>query len=327
MSKITFLNEPKYSEHETDQVRNAKKKELIPMIEEFVSKHQLFKDKDVSISFSQSGVTSLVSIIESDEEKYVLKTTLTTKPVEGEGMFLKVWEECGVSTPSVIEEGILNKRPYILMNFIDSELLGHAYKFNDLISQKTYVDIGQMFSKMHSKNVKGYGFVRDGNPQYTEFSEWFPNHAAVRLEYIKEHSLLNDTEHGSIEDAIRIIEQYVTADGRSTYCHNDPSAHNIFATKPLTVFDPTPSFDHPYMDVGLAIVLVISEYGSEELVQQFIKGYFDGKEFDQKILHAFVVFNSHRRIPRWHQTNRPLRIERVKEYLKKNKHLLDLLKS
>ena len=58
----------------------------------------------------------------------------------------------------------------------------------------------------------------------------------------------------------------------------------FFATEPLTVFDPTPSFDHPYLDLGMAIVIAVSRYESEEAVSQMIDGYFGGKIYDPQAL-------------------------------------------
>jgi fructosamine-3-kinase len=312
MKKITFLNQPKFSKDETDQPRNKKKVELIPKFEEYISNHKLFKDKEVNVSFAQEGRTSLVAIIETEGKKYVLKASVASNLMEKEGVFLKVWEEDRVSVPHVIEDGILDQGPYTLMGFVDADILSNVYSEEEMISRKIFVELGSVLSKMHTRDVGSHN------------NEEFLNFAATRLAYIKEHSILNDGEHGSITRAIDIIQHYVISDNRSTYCHNDFAPYNAFATNPITIFDPSPGFNHPYIDLGLAIVLMVSMYDSEVIVPQLIEGYFGNKTIDPKVLHAFVVFNSHRRIPRWHMTNRPERIIRMQEYLKKNKNLLDL---
>ena len=319
MEKIIFLDKPIFSEDEVDQARNEKKKELIPKIEEFVSHHALFKDIEVTISFAKEGKSSLVSIIETEEGKYVLKMTLTDLP-EKEGAFLNVWEEDGVSVPHVIEEGVLGKNLYILMSFVNADTLSNTYSGEEMVSRRLFVELGSALSKMHTRNVRDEDLAHDGHPGRAQF----PKFATSRLAYIKEHSILNDKEHGSIERAIEIIKQYMATDDRRTYCHNDLAPYNAFATDPVTIFDPSPAFNHPYMDLGMTMVLSASMYDSEDIVPQLIEGYFADKTIDPQVIHAFVVFNSHRRIPRWHMTNRLERIFRMQKYLKNNKGLMDL---
>lgn len=324
MKKITFLNQPKFSENKVDQVRNEIKRELVPKVEEYISNHKLFKDKEVNITFAQEGSNSLVAVIETEDKKYVLKISVSKNQSEAEVTFLKVWEQDGVSVPHVIEEGLLNQRSFILMNFVEADILGKAYSPEEMLSRNIFVELGSILSKMHLRSVKGYGFLRDGHPEYRDFSEWSSKLATSRFAYIKEHSILNNEEHGSITKSIDIIERYLVLDDRSTYCHNDFTLFNAFATNPITIFDPSPAFAHPYIDLGLAIVLMVSmyEYDSDEVVRQLIEGYFGNKTIDLQVIHAFVVFNSHTRIPRWHMTNRLERIVRMQKYLNKNKSRL-----
>ncbi len=323
MKNPTFLNKPKLSEHSVDESRNQIKKELVPKISDFISSHKLFKDKEVEITFAQAGQTSLVSIINAEENKYVLKITLLPKPIEGEGAFLKTWEEDGVSVPHIVEEGYVGDRPYTLMKYVDAPILGQTYSLEEMLSRNIFHSLGSLLAKMHTRNVDGYGPVHNGKPDYKTFSEWFPMHISKRLKYTQEHRLLNDSDHGSIDQAIEIIKQQAAHDKRSTYCHNDFSAYNVFATEPLTIFDPTPAFNHPILDLGLAIIIAVSHYNSEEAAEQMIKGYFGEKDFDRSVLHAAIIVSSHGRIPRWHTTNRPERIAVIQEYLKKNRDLLN----
>ncbi len=260
-----------------DEARNTRKKELIPKIEEYISHHSLFKEREVDVSFAQEGRSSLVAIIETGGRKYVLKTSLIADLIESEGTFLNVWEEDGVSVPHVLKEGILDQRPYILMSFVDAEVLSNAYSGEEMISQRIFVELGSILSKMHARNVREHGAAGNDQRVPAEFGVQFPRFAASRLAYLKEHQILSHEEHGSIDLAIDVIQRYVATDDRSTYCHNDFSPHNAFATNPITIFDPSPSFNHPYIDLGLAIVLAVSLYDSEEVVPQLIQGYFGGE--------------------------------------------------
>src|SRR3989344_7939285 len=122
-TNIIFKNEPKLSEHEVDSKFNERRITLIPFVKDFISNHDLFKDKGVSVTFAQKGISSLVCIIESLNEKLVLKIHLSVSHSLGEGQFLKVWEQAGVKVPHVIEDGMLNGHAYTLMQYIDAPML------------------------------------------------------------------------------------------------------------------------------------------------------------------------------------------------------------
>jgi len=72
-TNIIFKNEPKLSEHEVDNKFNERRINLIPHVNDLISSHDLFKDKEVSVTFAQKGISSLVCIIESSNEKVIRK--------------------------------------------------------------------------------------------------------------------------------------------------------------------------------------------------------------------------------------------------------------
>ena len=82
--KIIFLNQPKISPHEADGELNVVRLELIPYIEEFIINNELFENKNVIVSFFHTGVSSLVSILETEDKKYVLKIQLRDTGPRGE---------------------------------------------------------------------------------------------------------------------------------------------------------------------------------------------------------------------------------------------------
>ena len=106
-SGITFLNEPKLSPHDVDQKFNERRISLVHDIKDYISTSTLFKNKQTSITFVEKGVSSLVSIIETDGKKMVLKIPLSLTNSFGEAQFLKVWEQAGVRVPHVIDEGFI----------------------------------------------------------------------------------------------------------------------------------------------------------------------------------------------------------------------------
>ena len=131
-AKIVFLNEPKFSEHEADQDFNERREKLVPLMEEFLVKHPLFVDKNISVTFLHTGVSSLVSIIETAEQKLILKIPLSKLNSRLEGVFLTAWERVGVKVPHVLEEGQIGEHFYVLMEYVDSETVSSKYKGKEM---------------------------------------------------------------------------------------------------------------------------------------------------------------------------------------------------
>jgi Phosphotransferase enzyme family len=152
---VVMRNEPKLSEHEVDRKFNEMRLEFIPYIKQFVSEHELFKNEsEVSIEFSHTGVSSIIAIIETPAAKWVLKIPRSKTFSAGEGQFLKVWEDAGVSVPHVVGTGELHGFPYTLMEFVDATTLGRKYSQEELLSKGVYVDMGQVLRLMINPNLK-----------------------------------------------------------------------------------------------------------------------------------------------------------------------------
>lgn len=137
--KVTFLNKPKLSEHEVDQDFNERRGKLIPLMEEFLIKHPLFVDKDISVTFLHAGVSSLVSVIETSEQKLVLKIPFSRLNSRLEGAFVGM-ENVGVKVPHVLEEGEIGEHFYVLMEYIDSETISSKYTGKESLEKNVYHD-------------------------------------------------------------------------------------------------------------------------------------------------------------------------------------------
>jgi hypothetical protein len=81
------------SPHELDAKNNKGREEIEAGIKDFLENHPRFKDKDVTLEFFHGGITSLACKVETEEEKLVLKFSLSGN--ESEGTFLKEWKEAG----------------------------------------------------------------------------------------------------------------------------------------------------------------------------------------------------------------------------------------
>ncbi len=325
-TKIVFLNEPKFSDHEVDQKFNDRRRKLVSLMKDFIAQHPIFLAKKVDVTFIHAGISSLVSILEASEEKLILKIPLSTLNSRLEGKFLKAWENVGVKVPHVLEEGEIGEQPYLLMEYIDSETLSSKYTDSESVEKNVYYDLGKLLRKMHEVKIEGYSNIvnKKSEPEYFSVAEWLKGdtNMQTQIEYVKEHKLLDSDMHGSIENVFNILISTIGDSKESVYCHNDFGRGNVFATEPFTVFDPWPCFHHPFMDITRSLVHKISEKGIGKAGEQFLNGYFGNKEYDRKLFHAFLVLNIAVKLPYMHKTKRTEKIDGLRKYLEQTKNLL-----
>ncbi|MFA7192470.1 MAG: phosphotransferase [Candidatus Paceibacterota bacterium] len=322
-TEVNFTNQPKYSEHEVDNDFNERREALLPLIKEFISTHPLFLNKKVDVTFMHSGVSCLVCRIDAPENKIILKIPLSIINPRLEGKFLKAWEDVGVKVPHVFEEGPIGNHFYILMEYIDAKTLNEVSTHEELLEKDIYRELGAIMRKMHQVKSYGYGEAvnTEDKPKYKNAEEWLNNDERLKgiLKYTTDHNLLDDEKHGSLEYSINIIKTKTLPKNETVYCHNDFGKNNILATNPPTIFDPWPSFNHPYMDIARMIAVA----GSESVEREFTAGYFDGEFCDRQLLQAFVVLNVAIKIPYAHKQNALGRIEKMHKYLENTKKYLD----
>lgn len=322
MTQITLLNQPKLSEHEVDKKFNERRTQLVPIIQKYISDHVLFKNLDVSVYFIEKGVSSLVTKIETTEKTYILKVPLSLTFANGEGMFLKVWQQGGIKVPRIYEEGLFGDLNYILMEYIDTPTLGDKYGREELIEKKIYTTLGRTLRMMHTPKTEGYGSVVHGKAEYARFSDWLNGpDMKKRVNYIHEHAIISH-EHGSLSSAFELLSAYVESENGSSYCHDDFGTSNIFATDPITVFDPNPRFNNGYLDLGRSIVMLAARNAIAE-IEQLIEGYFENNPFNKKILQASVLINAVMKIPYSHKKGRVEIISNIQTYLMENKSILE----
>lgn len=319
-SNIVFKNEPKLSENEADKKYNERRINLIPYVEKFISSNERFKEKETSVSFAHKGVSSLISIIETQNEKLVLKIHLSILRSMDEGLFLSVWEQAGVGVPHVLEEGMLNGHAYVLMNYIDAPLLGEKYNKKELNDNGLRFEMGSTLRKMHEPKREGYGHLIDGKGEFSNFKDWLiSENIQNRFQYSKEHGLLGE-EHGSLSKACEVLLQYIGNEEKSSYCHFDFGSNNIFATDPITIFDPAPELNNGYLDLGRSVVNSLAHDGV--FPNQLIDGYFSGESYNKKVLQAVILINSYYKFNYWNNTNKLKAIKNVQDYLIRTKDLL-----
>ena len=318
VSRPEFSEEPKLSGVDVDKGNDELRLQLAPKIEELAKTHELFAGKNAKVTFAQHGISSLVAKIETGEDKYVFKTPVSTRPVEGEAMFLKAWEAVGVSVPRIVEEGLIGDRPYLLMDFVDADVLKRAFNNpKEIIEARIYEQMGATLRKMHQVHRDGYGVIRNGQPEYATFGEWLDGKDVSRkTKSVQEMGLLTDDE-GSPAEAIETLRSFAGSNTQGSFCHNDLSLDNIFNTSPLTIFDPSPALNEGYIDIGKSIVINVAGGGGREVADQLIEGYFgkDG-EINEKALRASVILNACFKFERWAKVGKQKQIAIVKDFLK-----------
>ncbi len=326
-SRIRFLNQPKplaerASGYEKDEYE--RKMALIPCVEHFLSSNDSFKGKDVSVTFPHTGVSSLVCILEADGEKTVLKIPVSINLPEGESDCLKSWELVGVSVPHVIQEGMIEGRPYILMSHID------AVRLMDVPAEKAdkeiYMKLGRTLRQMHQSKACGYGRIKNHKAEHVQFRDWLNSEYEQRMiNHVRARNIIDDEKHGSLSKALEILTMYVESNPQSAYCHHDFSTGSTFATDPIAVFDPNPLINHPIIDIARSVVLIAGS-GPNENVRQFIdqmmEGYFGEEAHDKQAFQAAILLNAHSKIFNWRNSGRTQNIENMLAYLSETKHLL-----
>ncbi len=322
--EVDFINEPLQSEHAADQNFNEKRKSLVPLVKEFIARHALFEGKRVSVTFFTHNKSSLVSVLDTGEQKFILKIPLIPMDSGLEGVFLKAWEDVGVTVPHIFEQGEIGGQQFMLMEYIHAPTVSKSGTNEELIRDGMYVQMGEALRQMHDAAATGYGEVIEGKSQFQTILEWLDNDARTqkKIAYIKENNLLNDEEHGSLEQVRDILVSRINDNPNTVYCHNDFHIGNVFATEPLTVFDPFPSLNHPYMDVGRTILIAV-KMGLEDVHAQVTEGYFGHDAYDPQLMQAFMVLNAYSKFMYWHQTKRDEGIRQAQEFLAKRKYLLD----
>lgn len=317
MSKnnITFVNKPKLSEYEAHKTFNERRLKLLPLIEEYLGNSTRFNDTNITVNFYLRGVGSIVAKITTlNHKSFILKVPLSLKYAEGEDLFLRVWSKNGVKVPEVYESGRIGEHSYMLMEYIDSPTIQEKFNDRDLLNKEVFVELGRILHKMHESRAGGFGRVVEGKPEFQSFEDWIDgSEMSGRIKYLKDNNIFTE-ELVSFDSLVSIMVQHVREYGESTYCHTDFGIHNAFATDPFTIFDPNPRFSCAYFDLGRTLLMGVTKETSEEN-EQFLRGYFENGEYDDKALRAFVILNGYYKASDWHKKNRRDLIEGFGRFL------------
>lgn len=324
---ITFTNQPRVSSDPKVAENHEERMKLAGAVESFLSGHERFKDKEVDVEFAQDGVASLIAIITTASEKVALKIPFGGRPTSGEAFAFRAWEAEGVSVPRVIENGTFDEgHEYLLMSCIDAPALDKAYASNDeMVEKGIYAELGEAFGGMHASTGEGFGAIgEDGKGEFASFVEWIDSPKMTKdIPYVVDNGLMDVSIIARARD---VLVQYAKEHPTSTICHLDFATNNAFATKPVTIFDPAPEFNLPYIDIGKTFVNMTAN--GEPARAQLFEAYEKktGTPLDKKVAYAATIIMMIRKLAKSHMTGgekMEKRIERNKAYLADNAHLLE----
>ena len=317
-TEIKFLNQPLVPDH--DSYRSNQLPEMIEEIKRYITDNPIFRGK-VEVSFFHSGVSSLVTLVNASDSKFVLKIPFYSKDSGGESLLLKKWMIAGIKTPKIFDSGLFKSHSFVLMEYIDFPTLNNVYDKNEMIDIKLFYKLGSILQSMHKVEGTGFGNLNnDGTSEFDNFKDWITNDNDVkeRLMFVKGHNLFPEDIYGTQENIISTLIEYAAKNPTSVFCHGDFVPSNILNTKPLTVFDPIPTFNIFYIDLTRNILKNIdSGYINPEVIDQFINGYFEkcNAGLDSKIFLSSLLFNAHMLTPQLYRGNKNQRIKNIKEFV------------
>jgi fructosamine-3-kinase len=317
-SQITFVNQPRVHILDTAEDQ-AFLLNVSDAIRRLISGSQEFSHHNVRVKFFHSGVTSVVCSITDNGNKTVLKVPAHANRGTGEGHFLKSWEDIGIAVPHVIAQGEILDRPYTLMSYIDAEPLNKAFSGRDILANGLFDEMGRTLRRLHTVTGRGYGRFQNGSGQYQDFATWLERYVQWHISYVREKGLLNENEYGSIEAACGVLSEFVRGDDRTVYCHDDLSVCNLLNTRPLTVFDPNPNVNHPYLDLAKSVILIAkAEIDIMEPAKRLIHGYLGSDPpIDPIVLRSCILLEAYLKFPFWDQTDQRPEINLVRQFLRR----------
>jgi hypothetical protein len=279
-----------------------------------VLEHELFAEKNVSAEFSHQGVSSLVCILDTGSEKYVLKTHHSIIAGNGEPIFLKQWEGVGVKTPHVLEYGKLGETTFSLMEFVDAPIL-NTQRIHGMLRNGIWQEVGQTLARMHEAKSSGFGRPAEGGGEFETFEGWAASESVQkRIIYVVENGLVHEE---AARSSFEVLNAYTLEHPETCFCHYDFTAPNMFATEPITVFDPNPTHAPGLLDIARTLFLTHCSGLSEE-AEEIKKGYFGTEDPDKELFHAALVWNALNKFAQWGPRKKDEEIGRGQAYQEKN---------
>lgn len=272
--------------------------------------------------FSQ-GESSVVFKVASDNGTFVVKMNRVSGIVENEASFFRNWQEQGIATPQVLTVHSANDLLPVslsVLEFINAPLL-ETISTESRISQGLSREMGRTLALIHRSKGNGFGYPLSTDPQvgtYATFTEEMGSILTTRFYYLQEKGIINDEDIRAITKAVAVLQADIASGTKPSLTHNDFCPYNIFATHPITVFDPNPRITHPAMCLALSLLkaeIETSGNGSSE-AREILSGYRQVSAISDPILSAAGVLRSAMTLHTWARKDKMDKIKKLIPYMR-----------
>jgi len=268
-----------------------------------------FRERPIKIIDSSNGYDQIVKIVETKNNKYVLKFPRREKGIiKNQAFASKVWTKAGVPVPKVL----FYSKNLLVESFTQGTSL-EELKVGDKEKKRMYYELGKIMKKMHSIKTKGYGNFR-GRKQgeyknLEDYIKWRMNLISNAREVIIENKLLSKKELGLLD---KYIEKKLKFSQKIKYvlCHQDLCEEHIFV-KGGKISGITDLADIKSED-PMSDFRRIAKF-NESYLNEVIHGY--GKVSRERIeMHRFILIMYN--IPKCFRRDEPLRAKKFLKELK-----------
>lgn len=196
--------------------------------------------KDFNLDISdlievQGGWSSKVFKGKLESEYVFIRLNTDSKIYPAEILAYKELQKKGIPTPRIIshqENPETIKYPIIIMTQAPGILLGKGINAS-IFEYEQYKQVGKILRTMHEIVLPGYGkLFSKNNILEGEFSNWQQyidsqcEHDSSNLEYLFDHSLINDYQKGRLQEVREELKDVYTNPG--VFVHRDMHSAHIF---------------------------------------------------------------------------------------------------
>ncbi|KKQ23933.1 MAG: hypothetical protein US62_C0012G0016 [Candidatus Woesebacteria bacterium GW2011_GWA1_37_8] len=291
----------------------------------------LFHGENIlSITPFTQGESSVVFKVVTESSPSVVKMTPEAGGVEAESHFLLAWEKEGIKIPQIISIRPQDKEipvSILVSEFIDSALLIDALTTQQMIEKGISKELGRMLAKMHRAKGKGFGFPIVGNENHGSFETFSEEMEKTlfgdRISWLLTHGVLNQFDVDVAHGAVEILEADIQKGGLPSLTHNDFATYNMFATEPITIFDPDPRITHPAICLAYTLLKSqVNEYPDLTESSEILSGYREITPIDDETIAAGIVLRGIRKIHTWHREGKLSQLDKLKKVIDANEKLI-----
>jgi fructosamine-3-kinase len=274
---------------------------------------------------------SVVFLVRSPGIIYVAKMASTPESVEREVVFYKEWSKQDVKTPEVLKLHTADKKvpvSIVSLEYINSPILSQQYDVEKRVKTGVSREMGRTLARMHKAKGKGFGVPTSRDRTKGSFATFKEEYQGAFLrrkaDWLIAQTVLTNKDILGIKTAINIIEKDVLAGMRPALTHNDFRPYNIFASKPMTVFDPNPRISHPYICLALSLVGsdVETDPFSKNERDEILLGYSEITAINNRVLSAAIILGGMKKAYTWQKKREEDKVNRLMALLRKHQDII-----